>query len=62
MLQKVREGKYKMLVKSETTLNDELEKQRSLKQNLTEIMEQTNQDFPHLNDDVRRIQLTLQST
>lgn len=61
MLQKVREGKYKMLFKSETILNEEFEKQKRIKNELVDIMEQTKQDFPHLNDDIRKIQLTIQS-
>ncbi|XP_011298593.1 coiled-coil domain-containing protein 40 [Fopius arisanus] len=62
MLQNVRDGKYKMLFKSETTLNDELEKQRTMNVQLSEIMEETNRDFPHLKEDIRKIILTVQAT
>lgn len=60
LLQKVREGKYKMFHKSEAILNDELERQRILNCDLIEIMEQTSRDFPHLKDDIKKILLTLQ--
>ncbi|CAD6201324.1 GSCOCG00000125001-RA-CDS [Cotesia congregata] len=60
LLQKVREGKYKMFHKSEAILNDELERQRILNGDLIEIMEQTSRDFPHLKDDIKKILLTLQ--
>ncbi|XP_063980337.1 coiled-coil domain-containing protein 40 [Diachasmimorpha longicaudata] len=62
MLQKVRDGQYKMLFKSETTLNDELEKQRMLNIQLSEIMEETNRDFPHLKEDIRKIMLTVEAS
>lgn len=62
MLQKVRDGKYKMLFKSETALNDELEKQRNTNIQLSEIMEETNRDFPHLKEDIRKIILTVQAS
>ncbi|KAH0540643.1 coiled-coil domain-containing protein 40-like [Cotesia glomerata] len=60
LLQKVREGKYKMFHKSEAILNDELERQRILNGDLIEIMEQTSRDFPHLKDDIKKILRTLQ--
>ncbi|XP_015108461.2 coiled-coil domain-containing protein 40 [Diachasma alloeum] len=62
MLQKVRDGQYKMLFKSETALNDELEKQRATNIQLSEIMEETNRDFPHLKEDIRKIILTIQAS
>lgn len=60
LLQKVRDGKYKSIFKSEAALADEMEKQRTLNTDLTEIMEQTNSDFPLLKDDIKKILLTLQ--
>ncbi|XP_034939627.1 coiled-coil domain-containing protein 40 [Chelonus insularis] len=60
LLQKVRDGKYKMFYKSETILNEEFEKQKVLNNDLIEIMEQTSRDFPHLKENVRKILLTLQ--
>ncbi|XP_057323316.1 coiled-coil domain-containing protein 40-like [Microplitis mediator] len=60
LLQKVREGKYKMFHKSEAALNDELERQKILNGNLIEIMEQTSVDFPHLKEDIKKILLTIQ--
>ncbi|XP_053593742.1 coiled-coil domain-containing protein 40 [Microplitis demolitor] len=60
LLQKIRDGKYKMFYKSEAALNDELERQKILNVNLIEIMEQTSRDFPHLKEDIKKILLTIQ--
>ncbi|XP_012273583.1 coiled-coil domain-containing protein 40 [Orussus abietinus] len=61
MLQDVKDGRYRMLFKSEGALNEELEKQRIMNADLTEIMEQTQKDFPLLKNSIRPILLTLQT-
>ncbi|XP_015595584.1 coiled-coil domain-containing protein 40 [Cephus cinctus] len=60
MLESVRDGRYKILFKSESALNEELQKQRIMNFELKAIMEQTKQDFPLLKDSIDTILLTLE--
>lgn len=62
MLQDVKNGKYKMVFKSEFALCEEIKNQRILNDNLKDIMIQTNHDFPLLKQYIRKILLTLEST
>lgn len=61
MLQDVKEGRYKMLFKSEMSLNDELQKQRTISLNLKEVMEEARRDFPLLKDSIRKIILGMET-
>lgn len=59
-LQNIKSGKYKSFYKSGTSLIDEMYKQRLTNQQLKEIMNQTNDDFPLLKHEIRKILLSLE--
>ncbi|KAJ8683178.1 hypothetical protein QAD02_018970 [Eretmocerus hayati] len=61
MLQDLKNGKYKPILKNEMTLNEEWRNQQDLNNNLKEVMQQTQHDFPLLNCQVKKILLTLQN-
>ncbi|XP_012268541.2 coiled-coil domain-containing protein 40 [Athalia rosae] len=61
MYQEMQSGSHKMLYKSESLLNAEFSKQRIMNSDLREIIEQTQNDFPLLNNATRKILLTLQT-
>ncbi|KAK2586864.1 hypothetical protein KPH14_009802 [Odynerus spinipes] len=48
MLEDIKSGRYRMLCRSETLLNDELQNERTLHGYLVHVMEQTKLDFPLL--------------
>ncbi|XP_014468728.1 PREDICTED: coiled-coil domain-containing protein 40-like [Dinoponera quadriceps] len=60
MLQDIRSGRYKMLFKSEVTLNEEFQNEQILHDYLKNVMERTSQDFPLLKNNIRKILLTLE--
>ena len=62
MMQDVKDGRYKMLFKSEMSLNDELHKQRAISADLKDVMEETRRDFPLLKDSIRKIILGMETT
>lgn len=61
MLQDMRNGRYRLSIKNENALNDELENQENLNSHLKEIMLQTRDDFPPYNYEIRKILLTLET-
>lgn len=61
MLQDVKDRRYKMLFKSELSLNDELQKQRAMSVDLKEVMEETRRDFPLLKDSIQKIILGMEA-
>ncbi|KYN30494.1 Coiled-coil domain-containing protein 40 [Trachymyrmex septentrionalis] len=60
MLQDIKSSRYKMLFKSEATLNEEFQNEQILRDYLKHVMERTNQDFPLLKNDIQKIFLTLE--
>lgn len=60
MLQDIKSGRYKMLFKSEATLNEEFQNEQILREYLKHVMERTNQDFPSLKNNIQKILLTLE--
>ncbi|XP_011497396.1 PREDICTED: coiled-coil domain-containing protein 40 isoform X2 [Ceratosolen solmsi marchali] len=62
MLRDLKNGQYKLLIKNETLLNEEWQNQQSLNNQLKDIMQQTEHDFPLLQNETRKILLTLQSS
>lgn len=60
MLQDIKSGRYKMLFKSEVTLNEEFQNEQILRDYLKHVMERTSQDFPLLKNDIQKILLTLE--
>lgn len=60
MLQDIKNGRYKMLFKSETSLNEEFQNEQILRDYLKYVMERTNQDFPLLKNNIQKILLTLE--
>lgn len=62
MLQDLKNGRYKLFIKNEMALNEEWENQQHMNNNLMEIMQQTEHDFPLLKNQVRKILLTLQTS
>ncbi|EFN87547.1 Coiled-coil domain-containing protein 40 [Harpegnathos saltator] len=60
MLQDIKNGRYKMLFKSETALNEEFQNEQILHDYLKHIMERTSQDFPLLKNNIKKILLTLE--
>lgn len=61
MIQDVKNGKYKMVFKSEFALCEEIKNQQILNTKLKDIMIQTNHDFPLLQQHIRKILLTLEA-
>lgn len=62
MLQDVKNGRYKSVIKNEMTLNEEWNNQQDLNNHLKTIMQQTEHDFPLLKNQIRKILLTLQTS
>lgn len=60
LLQDIKSGRYKMLYKSEAALSEEFQNEKILHDYLKHIMEQTNQDFPLLRNNIQKILLTLE--
>lgn len=60
MLQDIKSGRYKMLFKNEAVLNEEFQNEQILRDYLRHVMERTNQDFPLLKNDIKKILLTLE--
>ncbi|XP_036138462.1 coiled-coil domain-containing protein 40 isoform X2 [Monomorium pharaonis] len=60
MLQDIKSGRYKMIFKSEATLNEEFQNEQILRDYLKHVMERTSQDFPLLKNNIQKILLTLE--
>jgi hypothetical protein len=60
MLRDLKNGQYKLLIKNKTLLDDAWTRQNDLNNNLKDIMQQTEHDFPLLQHEIRKILLTLQ--
>ncbi|XP_035694889.1 coiled-coil domain-containing protein 40-like [Branchiostoma floridae] len=59
--QALKDGKYKLLCRTETALENETQKQLDRMQTLNAIVDRLNQEYPHAQPALRRVTLTLQS-
>lgn len=57
--QQAKDGKYTMLCKSESSLENESTKQVDRMQALSAIVDRLNQEFPHVQPALRRVNLAL---
>lgn len=57
--QQAKDGKYTMLCKSESSLENESSKQVDRMQALSAIVDRLNQEFPHVQPALRRVNLAL---
>ncbi|XP_016844861.1 coiled-coil domain-containing protein 40-like isoform X2 [Nasonia vitripennis] len=62
MLQDMKNGRYKPVIKNEMALNEEWQNQQDVNNHLKIIMQQTEHDFPLLKNHIRKILLTLQTS
>ncbi|KAL6427867.1 hypothetical protein ACFW04_008362 [Cataglyphis niger] len=60
MLEDIKSGRYKMIFKSETAINEEFQNEQILHDYLKHVMEKTSQDFPLLKNNIQKILLTLE--
>lgn len=57
--QQAKDGKYTMLCKSESSLENEHQKQVDRMQALSAIVDRLNQEFPHAQPSLRRVTLAI---